>query len=211
MDKHILFQKVNDCLTRDDAPSLQLREFERREWLRDYPFSMLAELRNTEQSPVHHPEGNVWNHTLLVVDEAAKYRRFSGNERAFMWAALLHDIGKPKNTRVRKGKITAYDHDKAGAELAKQFLLALTDETDFMKAVVMLVRYHMQILFVVNGLPYQDIPGMREHGGIPDVALLGYCDRLGRTGADIRAEQDNILRFLEKCGERTNVLWLKRE
>jgi putative nucleotidyltransferase with HDIG domain len=49
---------------------------------------------------------------LLVVDEAAKRKAYSTDQRVFMWAALLHDIGKPASTRLRKGRITAYNHDK---------------------------------------------------------------------------------------------------
>ena len=92
---------------------------------------MLYQLKRTDQSPLHHPEGNVWNHTLLVLDEAAKVRRISRDPKVFMWAALLHDIGKPETTRIRKGKITAYDHDKAGAELSKEFLRQFSDDAEF--------------------------------------------------------------------------------
>lgn len=42
-----------------------------------------------------HPEGNVMNHTLLVVDLAALCRQKTSWPLAFMWSALLHDIGKP--------------------------------------------------------------------------------------------------------------------
>jgi putative nucleotidyltransferase with HDIG domain len=38
-----------------------------------------------------------------------------------MWAALLHDIGKPDTTKQYKGRITSYDHDKAGALIARKF------------------------------------------------------------------------------------------
>ncbi len=38
-----------------------------------------------------------------------------------MWGALLHDLGKAPTTKIRKGKITSYDHDKVGAELVRNF------------------------------------------------------------------------------------------
>ncbi len=174
------------------------------------PFSVLTRQRTTPQSPVHHPEGHVWNHTLLVVDRAAAHKGFSANPRAFMWAALLHDIGKPDTTRTRRGRITAYDHDRVGAELARALLRQVTDEADFAEAVVQLVRYHMQPLYVVKGLPFQDIAGMRAQTSITEVALLSYCDRLGRGGADRHAEAEAIRTFLEKCNERNDLEWLKQ-
>jgi putative nucleotidyltransferase with HDIG domain len=160
---------------------------------------MLLKLEPTEQSPVHHPEGNVLNHTLLVVDEAAKRRQESDDPRAFMWAALLHDIGKPATTRYRKGKITAYDHDKVGAELTREFLSAVTDDRQFIDKVVHLVKYHMQLLYVVKDLPFKDIGGMKRHSDIKEVALLCLCDRLGRDGADRESEEEQVKTFVNMC------------
>jgi putative nucleotidyltransferase with HDIG domain len=160
---------------------------------------MLHELKGTKQSPQHHPEGDVWRHTLLVVDAAAKEKGQSKNALAFMWAALLHDMGKPSTTRVRKGKITSYDHDKVGAELSRKFLSEFTDDVPFMDQVYFLVRYHMQILFVLNDLPFADIKGMKAHGDIHEIALLGFCDRMGRAGADRAQEERNMKLFMEKC------------
>lgn len=127
-----------------------------------------------------------------------------------MWAALLHDIGKPDTTRTRRGRITAYDHDRVGAELARALLRQVTDEADFAEAVVQLVRYHMQPLYVVKGLPFQDIAGMRTGTSIAEIALLSYCDRLGRGSVDGRAEAQAIRTFLEKCNERNDFEWLKQ-
>jgi putative nucleotidyltransferase with HDIG domain len=184
---------------------------QREEWFHKQPFSVLAEQKNTEQSPVHHPEGNVWNHTLLVVDEAAKRKSYSSDARAFMWAALLHDIGKPAATKIRKGKITAYDHDKLGADIARGFLLEYTDNTDFIDRVARLVRYHMHILYVSKGLPFQDMTSLIRSTNANDIALLGFCDRLGRAGADIEKERETTLLFLKKCNEATDKPWLSNE
>lgn len=203
------FGKVEECLLYDERPSVRLRAFAKEAWFQAFPFSLLWEEEKTEQSPVHHPEGNVWEHTLLVVDEAAKRKNYSTDPRAFMWAALLHDLGKPGTTKVRKGKITAYEHDVKGAELARAFLSALTDETDFTDAVAWLVRYHMQILYVSKGLSFADIPGMKQHTNTEDVALLGCCDRLGRAGANPDAERRTVAAFLQRCRENSDLPWLR--
>ena len=160
---------------------------------------MLYNLKKTEQSPIHHPEGNVWNHTLLVVDEAARVKFKSKNQAALMWASLLHDIGKPSTTKSRKGKLTAYDHDKVGAELSKDFLQVLSADAKLVNQVYQLIRYHMQILFVVKDLPFADIEGLKLNTDIKELALLGLCNRLGRKGFDRNKEEKNIELFLQKC------------
>lgn len=194
-----LFEAVERCLMEEAQPSKRLQAFLAQGQFKGEPFALLALQQHTEQSPQHHPEGNVWNHTLLVVDEAARRKAESTDARAFMWAALLHDVGKPAATRVRKGKITAYDHDRIGAELARDFLSACTRDGDFIRRVTGLVRYHMQVLYVLNDLPFQDVEGMKQAVSIQDVALLGLCDRLGRTGSNEAQEEKKIKRFLEKC------------
>ena len=193
-----IFRQLEHCLLENARPSLALERL----FAQPLPleFDVLQRLKTTEQSPVHHPEGNVWNHTMLVVDETAKRRRESNCPDALMWAALLHDIGKPDTTRVRKGKITSYDHEKVGAELARRFLSGFGTDKALTDRVCMLIRYHMQILFVVKDMPFADIKGMKKNTDVAEVALLGLCDRLGRLHTDLAAEEANVCRFMEKCG-----------
>ncbi|HEX3022780.1 MAG TPA: HD domain-containing protein [Lachnospiraceae bacterium] len=200
-----LYESINSHLLNDDSPSEFLNQISKEEEFTRYPFDLLLKLKYTDQSPVHHPEGNVWNHMLLVVNQAAKYKAMSKNPRAFIWAALLHDIGKPSTTRERKGKITSYDHDKVGAKLVKEFLSNFTTDDTFIELVSNLVLYHMQILFVVNDLPFADIRGMIRNSDIEEIALLGLCDRLGRTGANQEKEERNIDLFLQKCKSNRNI------
>lgn len=167
-----------------------------------YPFNLLADLQAVEQSPRHHPEGNVWKHTLLVVDCAAERRQFSKNPRVLMWAAMLHDLGKVPATRVRGGRITAYDHDKFGEELASLFLKEFTEDEDFILTVAKMVRWHMQILFVVKKLPYAELEQMVKEVDINELGLLSLCDRLGRgelSEQQFVEEHKNLTYFLDKC------------
>jgi len=208
MQKKEAFREIEKCILSDAEPSVGLQVLAKEPWFQTFPFSMLVAEQHTGQSPVHHPEGNVWEHTLMVVDEAAARKIHSTSPRAFMWAALLHDIGKPETTRVRDGRITAYGHDRKGAERTREFLFSLTDEADFIESVSGLVRYHMQLLFVVRSMPFMDIPGMKKHTNVMDVALLGYCDRLGRTGADRGVERKAVSLFLNKCHIFADPPWL---
>lgn len=159
---------------------------------------MLSCLKDVKQSPQHHPEGNVWNHTLLVVDEAADRKSQAGDSRVFMWAALLHDIGKAVTTEIRKGKITAYDHDKRGAEMSWSFLMNFTSE-EFAREVSSLVRWHMQILYLSKSRRHSDLASMKFETNIYDVALLSLCDRLGRACVNRFEAEQKVSNFLKEA------------
>ncbi|HPV85743.1 MAG TPA: HDIG domain-containing protein [Sedimentibacter sp.] len=197
--KLLLLYEINNHILLDEQPSIFLNSIVNTNIFKEYPFYMLYKLKETEQSPIYHPEGNAWNHTMLVVDEAAKLRNKSRDERVFMWAALLHDIGKAETTKNKKGKITAYNHETVGADLCVKFLQEFTTDDTFIQKVKGLVRWHMQILHVVKDMPFADIKSMKEETDIREVALLGFCDRMGRTNVDKIKEKNNIILFLEKC------------
>ena len=197
--KILLLNEINNHILLDEQPSIFLNSIVNTKIFKEYPFYMLYKLKETEQSPVHHPEGNAWNHTMLVVDQAAGLRHMSRDEKAFMWAALLHDIGKAETTKNKRGKITAYNHESAGADLCVKFLQEFTTDDEFIETVKGLVRWHMQILHVVKDMAFADIKSMREDTDIDEIALLGFCDRMGRTNVDIAKEKNNIKIFLEKC------------
>lgn len=197
--KLLLLNEINNHILLDEQPSIFLNSIIGTKIFKEHPFRMLYKLKESEQSPIHHPEGNVWNHTMLVVDWAAKLKNKSKDEKVFMWAALLHDIGKAETTKNKKGKITAYNHESVGADMCIKFLQEFTTDDKFINKVVVLVRWHMQILHVVKDMPFANIKSMKEETDINEVALLGFCDRMGRTNVDTAKEKNNIKIFLEKC------------
>lgn len=196
-----LFHEITSHLLQDEKPSCYMNTLIRDAQYHYYPFILLWKLKDTEQSPVYHPEGSAWNHTMLVLDEAAAVRGRSNDTTAFMWAALLHDLGKPATTRTRKGKTTSYDHDREGEKLSIDFLSFFLEDQDFIYRVAALVRYHMHMLYILKKLPYGDKKGLLKSVDKNDLALLCRCDRLGRAGVDIAAvntEYDEFRRILEK-------------
>lgn len=200
-----VFEEFERHLMEDDKPSIYFEKIVNNKSIFDeYPFRLLSRLVDTPQSPMHHPEGSVWKHTLLVVDNAAKSKDLSENPRAFMWGALLHDLGKAPTTKIRKGKITSYDHDKVGAELCSDFIHVFTEDAEFIKQVTALVRWHMQTLFVIKDLPFSDVKSMASEISIKEIALLSQADRLGRgemNESKIKEEKENIKIFIRKCEE----------
>lgn len=205
-DLQSIFKDFEYHLMNDDKPSLYFNNLiTSRNFPNEYPFTLLRDLLDVPQSPKHHPEGSVWNHTMLVIDGAADRKRLSESPRSFMWAALLHDLGKAPTTRIRHGRITSYDHDKIGETLARDFLSVFTSDEEFISEVAHLVRWHMQILYVLKDLPYADVDRMARETSLDEIALLSISDRLGRgdmTEEKVNEEKRDLETFLDKCRDK---------
>jgi tRNA nucleotidyltransferase (CCA-adding enzyme) len=136
-----VLEEFRKLLLKPAKPAKGLRFLERCGWLRWFP--ELDALRRVPQNRRWHPEGSVWNHTLLVVNRAASVRDRVPEEwrEAFMWAALLHDVGKAVTTRP---DLTSPGHDESGCPLAQAFLERLRAPKGLTSQVVQLVRLHMR-------------------------------------------------------------------
>ena len=109
-------------------------------------FAPLDAFEHTPQDPTSHPEGNVWNHTLMALDVMASLRTGdSKRDLTRMFAMLLHDCAKPITTVIDNGKITAPGHAKTGVEVAKNFLEKITDEHALREDVLPLICYHGKV------------------------------------------------------------------
>ena len=116
-------------------------------------FHDLCVLRYIEQNPKHHPEGNVWEHTMRALDYAAEHFTFTDDKHKLkvMLAIMLHDIGKAETTELQEdGRITSVGHDKVGAELTENFLCQYTTDVELIEDVVSLVANHMVPLHFYN-------------------------------------------------------------
>ncbi len=107
-------------------------------------FPEVGALIGVPQDPRYHAEGDVWNHTMRVLDAAAAYRADADDPFGFMLAALAHDFGKTICTVQTGGAIHAYGHETRGLPLCEAFLRRLTDHRKRTAYVLELVRYHMQ-------------------------------------------------------------------
>jgi putative nucleotidyltransferase with HDIG domain len=209
-----IFKEFNLHLMEDKMPSLYFN-FSIKNEIYDYvyPLTMLRDLISTPQSPKYHSEGSVWNHTMLVIDEAAKRKNLSNDVKVFMWAALLHDLGKAPATKLKNGRITSYDHDIKGEKLCIEFLSEFNCEKQFVKDVSLLVRWHMQTLFTSKKLPFGNLKQMMREVDYREIALLSLCDRLGRgdmTSEKIREEEHKIEEFINKCELCDNNLYVTK-
>lgn len=109
-----------------------------------YWFPELRALIGLEQNPVFHPEGDVWNHTMQVLDRAALYRDKVSEPYSFMLLALTHDFGKITTTQVVNGEIHAYGHEFEGVEIADKFLNRVCHINDAKRYVRKMIPHHMR-------------------------------------------------------------------
>ena len=187
-----IFLEIEKHLLNDDKPSLFLTRLSEKKVFDKYPFSIIGDLREVQQNPKYHPEGNVFIHTMMVVDEGVKNKEKSSDKRAFMWSLLLHDVGKKPTTKIRKGRLTSYDHDKVGENMARKFLEYFNEDNEFINKVTGLVRWHMQSLFVTKDSRFQRIDEMLKDVDTNDIVLVAMSDRLGRGGLDKNKTKETI-------------------
>ncbi len=88
---------------------------------------LLPELKamvGCEQDPEWHPEGDVWTHTLLAVDNGANFAQAMPRERRLIviLGVLLHDIAKPQTTIIQDGHVRSPGHEEGGIPLASRIL-----------------------------------------------------------------------------------------
>ena len=126
-----------------DKPSVFFETLRRADRLLPW-FAELKDLIGIEQNPVYHAEGDVWTHTMMVLDEAAALRDKVQNPLGFMLCALCHDFGKKVATVTIDGVIHAYNHETKGLPIAERFIKRLTNETKLRKYVLNLISLHMK-------------------------------------------------------------------
>jgi tRNA nucleotidyltransferase (CCA-adding enzyme) len=155
--------------------------------------ALLPELKplvGCEQEPDWHPEGDVWTHTLMVIDRA---RELNGDldrpqRITVMLGAVCHDLGKPATTALIDGRIRSLEHEEAGVAPTVRLLDRLNIHTidgfDVRAQVIGLVAHHLK-------------PGMfHKAGNVSDgafrrlaqkvdlelLARVARADCLGRAG-----------------------------
>lgn len=160
-------------------------------------FPEIQRLIGVPQDPEWHPEGDVFVHTLLVVDRAREliddlpYAR----QVTVMLAALAHDFGKPPTTQFLEGRWRSRGHEDAGVEPATRFLDRMNVHTidgyDVRRQVIALVREHLK-------------PG--EFYKKRDEVGEGAFRRLAR-----RCEPDLLYRVAKADSLGRNAVWVPRD
>jgi tRNA nucleotidyltransferase (CCA-adding enzyme) len=154
-------------------------------------FPELEALVGCEQEPEWHPEGDVWVHTLLVVDQARQRIDDLARPRqvVVMLGALCHDLGKPSTTAFLDGRIRSMDHEQAGVAPAAAVLDRLNvnsiDGYDVRHEVLGIVAHHLKPgMFRQAPTPVSDgaFRRLSQKVDLELLARVAKSDCLGRGG-----------------------------
>lgn len=186
-----VYEEMEKILLKPKRPSIAFELLRETTLLRFFP--EIEALIDVEQEPDWHPEGDVYVHTLMVIDEAAGLRADDEDDLALMYGALLHDAGKPTTTTGRDGRIRSYGHDVAGVAIAERLLDRLRAPKTLVSQVGALVRHHLAPgLYYQNGAKpkaYRRLARELASAGVSMELLLrvATADHHGRTTEDALA------------------------
>ena len=179
-----IFEEFRLMLLGCRFPSVGLQTMRNVGALRFFP--ELESLIDCKQEYEWHPEGDVWVHTLLVVDAAAGLKTGDPYEDlVLMLAAVCHDLGKPPTTRFDRGRIRSMNHEKAGEKPAREFLARSTREKNLVEDVVGLVVHHLRPhMFHKSKAGPAAIRRLSTKVPIGRLVRLARADHYGRTTPD---------------------------
>ncbi len=107
----------------------------------------VSAMKGVDQPPEYHPEGDVWTHTLMMLDG------LRSPTPALALGVLLHDVGKPGTFRRAPDRIRFDGHVERGVEIAKNILHRLRFSNAESEQVIALVANHMR---------FMNVPQMKE-------------------------------------------------
>ncbi|MGA7106609.1 MAG: CCA tRNA nucleotidyltransferase [Terracidiphilus sp.] len=99
----------------------------------------VARMKGVAQPPQFHPEGDVWIHTLLLLEQLQP-----GCSPTLAWGALLHDVGKPPTFREAPDRIRFDGHVEVGVAMAADICRRFRFSNDDMRQILALVENHMR-------------------------------------------------------------------
>jgi poly(A) polymerase len=136
----------------------------------------VAAMKGVGQPPEFHPEGDVWTHTLLLLE------KLDHPTPTLAWGALLHDVGKPPTFRVAE-RIRFDGHVEEGVRLAHGILNRLRFSRDEMERVEALVANHMR---------FKDAHRMKESTLKRFLRMPGFGEHLEMHRLDCLASNRNL-------------------
>lgn len=157
----------------------------------------LKQLIGVPQNEKYHKEGDVWVHTMLVLDESAKRRDIVKNPFGFMLSALCHDFGKAVCTEKINGVIHAYNHEKEGLPLVSAFLERFSADSDLTEYVLNMVEFHMLPNIMAQAKSKTKSTNKLFDSSVEpfDLIQLAVCDGLGKIPKNSSTEEFLLMRF----------------
>ncbi len=148
--KQVSNERVRDELTKMLTEGKARRAFELLDESKLLPEVLpeIAKEKGVEQPPQFHPEGDVWIHTLMLLEGLE-----AGGSPTLAWGALLHDVGKPPTFRRAPDRIRFDNHADIGAKMAEAICQRLRMSNDDTEQITAIVSQHMK---------FPELPKMRE-------------------------------------------------
>jgi poly(A) polymerase len=135
----------------------------------------ITAMKGVEQSRDYHPEGDVFAHTLLLLEQLRQ------PTETLAYGCLLHDVAKPVCMRQEGGRITFYGHMERGAEMATAILQRLKRSRDTWERVAYLVRGHLRHTQAPN-MRLSTLKRFLAEDGIGELLELTRIDALAANG-----------------------------
>jgi poly(A) polymerase len=162
-------------------------------------------MKGVPQPPEYHPEGDVWIHTLMLLEKLP-----AGCSPTLAWGALLHDIGKPPTFRSasQTGDRIRFDgHDEIGAKMAEEICRRFRFSNEETNQITALVSAHMRFKDVLQMKPstlkrFVRLPSFDEHlelhriDSLSSHRMLGSWDYVRKFIAETPPEQVRPPRLL---------------
>jgi poly(A) polymerase len=141
----------------------------------------ISAMKGVAQPAEFHPEGDVFVHTLLLLDNLP-----SPCPVTLAWGALLHDVGKPPTFRVAPDRIRFDNHVEVGVKMAEQICRYLRFSTDDTEQILALVNNHMR---------FGQVSRMKESTLKKFLRLPEFDEHLALHRADCLASHRNLATY----------------
>ena len=179
--KERLYEELMKALLKGKKPSIFFNIIDET-GLIDQLIPGMTQLKSIEQNPVFHPEGSVWNHTMMVLDKAAELREFSNDPEVLMLSALFHDFGKVKTTKFdeAKGRIISVGHESVDLSTVIESIVL---NKKLSKKVQNVIRLHMRPnTYAMNNSKIKAVRKLYVESGenFKELMLLSKADAIGR-------------------------------
>lgn len=188
----LYYSKIIDDLKRNlfcsDKPSNFLVSLKENNLIGYFP--ELNMLSAVPHDPKWHPEGSVWNHTLMVVDQAAIIKHEFHDEfdrQSLMIAALCHDLAKPYTLIYQGGRWRNPKHDVLGLQSTDMFCSRILISEEIKLEVKKYVLEHLKPINLYknrDNVSGEAIKKLHSRLEIPKLLKLAKADHFGRTTED---------------------------
>ncbi len=192
-----VFGELEKALCKAEKPSIFFNTLRKMNQLSVW-FPEVEALIGVEQPKNYHPEGDVWNHTMLVLDAASQ---LCDSDKCkwkigLMMSALCHDLGKVTTTEVfPDGKIHALNHEVEGLKFADSLVGRLTNNRKLKSYVKNMTLLHMRPNILAGAeSKIKSTNKMFDQSEDPEgLILLGKADVLGCGEMAMLPEREKFL------------------